>query len=84
MNPLIGETPENEHYELFFMQFGTHQSQPPQESPELKRWKFRELKIYASTEWLADNKKKYRQVFDRHVTTYIYAELSFYNKHFDV
>jgi len=66
------------------MQFGTHQSQPPQESPEFKRWKFRELKIYASTEWLADNKKKYRQVFDRHETTYIYAELSFYNKHFDI
>ena len=66
------------------MQFGTHQSQPPQENPESKRWKFRDVKIYASTEWLADNKKKYRQVFDRHETTYIYAELSFYNKHFDI
>ncbi len=66
------------------MQFGTHQSQPPQENPESKHWKFRDVKIYASTEWLADNKKKYRQVFDRHETTYIYAELSFYNKHFDV
>ncbi|MBU6341343.1 MAG: AAA family ATPase [Bacteroidetes bacterium] len=66
------------------MQFGTHQSQPPFEAPEFKRWKFRDLKIYASTEWLADNKKKYRQVFDRHETTYIYAELSFYNKYFDI
>ncbi|MCW5921783.1 MAG: AAA family ATPase [Saprospiraceae bacterium] len=66
------------------MQFGTHQSQAPQESGEFKRWKFRELKIYASTEWLADNKKKYRQVFDRLETTYIYAELSFYNKYFDI
>lgn len=66
------------------MQFGTHQSQTPQESGEFKRWKFRELKIYASTEWLADNKKKYRQVFDRLETTYIYAELSFYNKYFDI
>ena len=66
------------------MQFGTHQSQAPQESGESKRWKFRELKIYASTEWLADNKKKYRQVFDRLETTYIYAELSFYNKYFDI
>jgi SpoVK/Ycf46/Vps4 family AAA+-type ATPase len=49
-----------------------------------KNFKFRELKVYASTEWLADNKKKYRQVFDRGETAYIYAELSFYNKMFDV
>ena len=66
------------------MQYGTHQSQPPHEDPTPSRWKFRELKIYASTEWLADNKKKYRQVFDRHETTYIYAELSFHNKYFDM
>ncbi len=46
-------------------------------------YKFRELKVYSSTEWLADNKKKYRQVFDRYETTYVYAELSFYNKRFD-
>ena len=48
-----------------------------------KRFKFKELKVYASTEWLADNKKKYRQVFDRFETSYIYAELSFFNKMFD-
>ncbi|MBL7784212.1 MAG: AAA family ATPase [Saprospiraceae bacterium] len=66
------------------MQFGTQQIQPTNEEPEFKRWKFRELKVYASTEWLADNKKKYRQVFDRLETTYIYAELSFHNKHFDI
>ena len=41
------------------------------------------MRVYSSTEWLADNKKKYRQVFDRYETTYIYAELSFYNKLFD-
>jgi len=51
--------------------------------PKYKKFKFRELKVYASTEWLADNKKKYRQVFDRYETTYVYAELSFYNKFFD-
>jgi SpoVK/Ycf46/Vps4 family AAA+-type ATPase len=50
---------------------------------EHKKFKFRELKVYSSTEWLADNRKKYRQVFDRWETTYIYAELSFYNKFFD-
>lgn len=48
-----------------------------------KKFKFKELKVYSSTEWLADNKKKYRQVFDRFDTTYVYAELSFYNKLFD-
>ena len=52
--------------------------------PDYKRYKFRELKVYGSTEWLADNKKKYRQVFDRHESSYIYAELSFHNKLFDV
>lgn len=52
--------------------------------PGFKRYKFKELKVYASTEWLADNKKKYRQVFDRYDTTYIYAELSFHNKLFDL
>jgi SpoVK/Ycf46/Vps4 family AAA+-type ATPase len=49
-----------------------------------KKYRFKELKVYASTEWLADNKKKYRQVFDAQETAYIYAELSFYNKFFDV
>jgi SpoVK/Ycf46/Vps4 family AAA+-type ATPase len=52
-------------------------------SPGFKNYKFRELKVYASTEWLADNKKKYRQVFDRYETTYVYAEVSFFNKLFD-
>ncbi len=50
----------------------------------VKNYKFKELKVYASTEWLADNKKKYRQVFDAYETSYIYAELSFFNKLFDV
>lgn len=53
-------------------------------APSTHKYKFRELKVYASTEWLADNKKKYRQVFDRYETSYIYAELSLYNKLFDV
>lgn len=51
--------------------------------PNFVKFKFRDLKVYSSTEWLADNKKKYRQVFDRYESTYIYAELSFYNKLFD-
>jgi SpoVK/Ycf46/Vps4 family AAA+-type ATPase len=46
-------------------------------------YKFRDLKTYSSTEWLADNRKKYRQVFDRYETGYIYIELSFWNKNFE-
>jgi len=48
-----------------------------------KPFKFRELNVYSSTEWLAGNKKRYRQVFERYGTSYVYAELSFYNKLFD-
>jgi len=66
------------------MEIGTQQSQQPQDSADVRLWKFKELRIYASTEWLADNKKKYRQVFDRLETSYIYAELSFQNKQFDL
>lgn len=67
------------------MYFGdTTTPQQPHNHPDFRKWKFRELKVYSSTEWLADNKKKYRQVFDRFETTYIYAELSFHNKYFDV
>ncbi len=51
---------------------------------EARAYKFKELKVYASTEWLADNKKKYRQVYDRLEASYVYAELSFFNKHFDI
>lgn len=50
----------------------------------LSNFKFKDLRVYASTEWLADNKKRYRQVFDRYETGYIYSELSFFNKQFDV
>lgn len=50
---------------------------------ESRLFKFKELKVYSSTEWLAENKKKYRQVFNRFDTTYVYAEFSFFNKRFD-
>ncbi len=46
-------------------------------------YKFRDLKVYSSREWLANNMKKYRQVFERYQSDYIYAELSFHNKQFD-
>lgn len=66
------------------MDFGPIQPFDPEVPAGEQRWKFRDLKTYASTEWLADNKKKYRQVFDRLETSYVYAELSFHNKMFDV
>lgn len=66
------------------MNYATPLTSDNDPAADLKRWKFRDLKIYASTEWLADNKKKYRQVFDRLETSYVYAELSFHNKLFDV
>lgn len=43
---------------------------------------FRNMKVYSSTEWLADNKKKYRSVFDKFDSSYIYTEFSFFNLHF--
>lgn len=51
---------------------------------EDKNYKFKALNVYASTEWLANNKKKYRQVFSADHSSYIYAELAFYNKQFDL
>ena len=44
------------------------------------KYKFKELRIYNSAEWLAEQKHKYRQVFDRYNTAFVYIELSFYNK----
>ncbi len=49
----------------------------------LIKYKFKELKVYSSDEWMADSTKKYRTVYDKAETTYMYAEFSFYNKLFD-
>jgi hypothetical protein len=38
---------------------------------------FRNLKVYSSIEWLADNKKKYRSVFDKNDVSYIYARAAY-------
>lgn len=48
-----------------------------------KYYKFRGLRVYASTEWLADNKKKYRQVFYKKDVSFLYIEFSFINKKFE-
>jgi len=46
-------------------------------------FKFKEIKIYASSEWMVNSTRKYRRVFDKNELTYIRAELVFYNKLFD-
>lgn len=46
-------------------------------------FKVKDLKVYASDEWLANKEKNYRQVFDESEASYIWAEFSFYNKLFD-
>jgi SpoVK/Ycf46/Vps4 family AAA+-type ATPase len=48
-----------------------------------KQYKFKELKIFSSTESMVGNTRRYRRVFENKETTYLYAELSFYNKKFD-
>ena len=56
------------------------------ESTQLTRvdfFKYKDLKVYSSTEWLAGNRKKYRQVFEQSQLTYIYAELSIINKNYE-
>lgn len=47
------------------------------------KYKFKDMKVYSSDEWMADGTKKYRQVFDRKETTYLRVEIAFYNKLFD-
>ncbi|MBO9700488.1 MAG: AAA family ATPase [Sporocytophaga sp.] len=48
-----------------------------------KKYKFKDLKIFSSTETMDGNTKKYRRVYDTKEITYLYCELSFYNKLFD-
>lgn len=48
-----------------------------------KRFKFKNLSVYSSDEWMANSTKRYRTVFDKAETTYIRCELALYNKLFD-
>ncbi|MEO6131781.1 MAG: AAA family ATPase, partial [Saprospiraceae bacterium] len=54
---------------------------PPKIMPT--KYKFREMKVYSSDEWMAASTKRYRRVFDRFETTYMHVEMSFFNKLFD-
>ena len=46
-------------------------------------FKFKYIKIYSSSEWMANSTKKYRKVFDKDEVSYIRVQFSFYNKLFD-
>lgn len=48
-----------------------------------KNYIFNYLKTYASNEWLADAKKRYRSVFDKNEAQLIGTELSIYNTKFN-
>jgi len=60
---------------------GSSDSNPPKQMPV--KYKFRDIKVYATDEWMAGSVKKYRKVFDRFETTYMRVEFSFFNKLFD-
>ncbi len=47
------------------------------------KYKYRDMKVHSSDEWMADATKKYRKVYDRFETTYMRVELSFFNKLYD-
>ncbi len=51
---------------------------------QVELFKYKDLKVYSSTEWLAGNKKKYRQVFEQDELSYVYAELSIINKNYEI
>ena len=54
-----------------------------QQKPTQIPYKYRDIKVHSSDEWMADATKKYRRVYDRYETTYIRVEFSFFNKLFD-
>lgn len=47
------------------------------------KYKYRDIKVYSSNEWMANSTKKYRRVYDRYETTFMRVEFSFFNKLFD-
>jgi hypothetical protein len=46
-------------------------------------YKYRDIRLHSSDEWMADATKKYRKVYDRYETTYMRVEFSLFNKLFD-
>jgi SpoVK/Ycf46/Vps4 family AAA+-type ATPase len=48
-----------------------------------KRFKFRSLQTFCNNEWMVNNQKRYRSVFDSEEVDYVRIELALYNKCFD-
>jgi SpoVK/Ycf46/Vps4 family AAA+-type ATPase len=48
-----------------------------------KRYKFKNLQTFCNNEWMVNNQKRYRSVFDKAEIDYIRIELAIYNKLFD-
>ncbi len=46
-------------------------------------YKFKSLKLYSSSEWMANSTKKYRRVFEKEEISYLRVQFSFFNKLFD-
>jgi hypothetical protein len=60
---------------------GDNNQNPSKQMPV--KYKFRDIKVHSSDEWMADGTKKYRKVYDRFETSYQRVEFSFFNKLFD-
>jgi len=48
-----------------------------------KKYKFKSLQTFCNNEWMVNNQKRYRSVFDKAEIDYIRVELAIYNKLFD-
>jgi hypothetical protein len=48
-----------------------------------KRYKFKSLQTFCNNEWMVNNQKRYRTVFDKIEIDYVRIELALYNKLFD-
>src|SRR4051812_5928262 len=48
-----------------------------------KKFKFKSLQTFCNNEWMVNNQKRYRTVFDKQEIDYIRIELALYNKLFD-
>ncbi|MEO6168645.1 MAG: AAA family ATPase, partial [Chitinophagales bacterium] len=52
-------------------------------NPSAANYKYRDLKVFGPADPLAEGKRKYQQVLEESATTYLYSELSLFNKKFD-
>ncbi len=55
----------------------------PTNQGAVQKFKYRDLKVHGTGEWLHGENRKYRTVFDANTLRYVYFELSFYNLLFD-